>query len=112
MVMILNPYPRVRRFTAEQLYIKLAEDGDILFDDKESMERANQILLSTIWHEEDDPLGELTLNRNRISDLLGIHLGDEQRNVKIRKRSRLRSSPKDEFECYSSLVQTGERSRP
>ena len=27
MTMLLNPYPRVRRYTAEQLYVKFAEDG-------------------------------------------------------------------------------------
>lgn len=104
MTMLLNPYPRVRRYTAEQLYVKLAEDGDIMFDGNECLDEANQLLLTTIWHEEQDPRGQLSVCRNRIADLLGIVLTEEERNVKIRNGGASRSAPKDEFESYSSLV--------
>ena len=105
MTMLLNPYPRVRRYTAEQLYVKLAEDGDMMFDDDHGcLEEANQLLLSTVWDEEHDPRGQLSESRNRIADLLGISLPEKQRNVKIGKRGSSRSAPKDEFESYSSLV--------
>ena len=100
MTMLLNPYPRVRRYTAEQLYVKLAEDGEILFDGDECLEEANQLLLSTVWHEEHD----LSSCRNRIVDLLGIVLTEEERNVRIRNGDVSRSARKDEFESYSSLV--------
>ena len=43
MTMLLNPYPRVRRYTAEQLYVKLVEDGEIMFDGDECIKDANQI---------------------------------------------------------------------
>jgi hypothetical protein len=104
MTMLLNPYPRVRRFTAEQLYVKLVEDGDMLFDRDECLEEANQLLLSTVWHEENDPRGELSSCRNRIVDLLGIVLTEEERYVRIRNGDVSRSVPKDEFDSYSSLV--------
>jgi len=109
MTMLLNPYPRVRRFTAEQLYVKLVEDGDILVPDKhECLEEANQLLLRVVWHDELDPHGQLSDSRNRIADLLGISLTMEQRNVKIGERrgksASGQSAPKDEFESYSSLV--------
>jgi hypothetical protein len=104
MTMLLNPYPRVRRYTAEQLYVKLAEDGEILFDGDECLEEANQLLLSTVWHEEHDPRDVLPSCRNRIVDLLGIVLTEEERNVRIRNGDVSRSAPKDEFESYSSLV--------
>ena len=104
MTMLLNPYPRVRRYTAEQLYVKLAEDGDELFDDHECLEEASQLLLSAVWHEENDPNAQLTDSRNRIADLLGIKLTSEQRNVRIGKKGKSRSVLKDEFESYSSLV--------
>ena len=75
MTMLLNPYPRVRRYTAEQLYAKLAEDGDMMFDDDHGcLEEANKILLSTVWDEEHDPRGQLSESRNCIADLLGISL--------------------------------------
>lgn len=104
MTMLLNPYPRVRRYTAEELYVKLAEDGDALFDKHDHLEEANQLLLNTVWHKEHDPHGQLTESRNRIADLLGIPLTPEQRNQKLRKKVASRSAPKDEFESYSSLV--------
>ena len=108
--MLLNPYPRVRRYTAEQLYVKLVEDGDMLISDEQegSIEEVNQILLHAVWHEELDPSGKLTDTRNRIADLLGIPLTSEQRNVKIGeqggRRGAARAVAKDEFESYSSLV--------
>mmetsp|Transcript_11245 Transcript_11245/g.23963 ORF Transcript_11245/g.23963 Transcript_11245/m.23963 type:complete len:258 (+) Transcript_11245:56-829(+) len=104
MSMLLNPYPRVRRYTAEQLYVKLAEDGDTMFDAHQCLEEANQLLLSVVWHVECDPRGRLSDSRNRVADLLGIPLTSEQRSVKIGKRDSLQSTPKDEFESYSSLV--------
>lgn len=104
MAMLLNPYPRVRRCTAEQLYVKLTEDGDALFGENKCLEEANQLLLSVVWHEEHDPSGQLSDARNRIADLLGIPLTSEQRNVKIDKRGISRSVPRDEFESYASLI--------
>jgi len=50
---LLNPHPRDRRYTAEQLYVKLDEDGQILFDEHECLDEANQ--LQFVWHEEHDP---------------------------------------------------------
>ena len=104
MAMLLNRFPRVRRYTAEQLYVKLAEDGDALFGDHGRLEEANQLLLSTVWHEERDPEGKLTDTRNRIADLLDIPLTTDVREVKIGKRATARSAPKDEFESYASLL--------
>ena len=104
MEMLLNRFPRVRRYTAEQLYTKLSEDGDALFGDHGRLEEANQLLLSTVWHEERDPEGKLTDTRNRIADLLDIPLTTDVRDAKIGKRATTRSAPQDEFESYASLV--------
>ena len=103
MMMLLNRYPRVRRYTAEQLYVKLAEDGEHLFGNVECLEEATQLLLTVVWHEEHDPSGHISKSRNRIADLLGIDLSTEERNAKIRKLDS-RSVPTDEFESYSSLI--------
>ena len=54
MTMLLNQYPRVRQYTAEQVYVKLVEDGDTLFGEQECLEEANNLLLSVVWHEEND----------------------------------------------------------
>lgn len=102
MTMLLNSYPRVRRYVAEQLFAKLSVDGDALFDDHECLEEANQLLLSVVWHDEHDPCGTITEARNRIADLLNIALTKEERNRKIGKRAS--RSVQDEFESYSALV--------
>jgi hypothetical protein len=71
----------------------------------ECIKEANQILLNTVWHDKQDPHGDMSAGMNRIADLLGIVLSEEQRNVKLKKGSGgSRSVTKDEFESYSSLV--------
>ena len=103
MMMMLNQYPRVRCYTAEQLYVKLAEDGMALFDNSQHLDEANQLLLGVVWQEEHDPHGKISDSRNHIADLLEIELPAEERNTKIGKRlSSMRV--KDEFASYSSLV--------
>lgn len=104
MTMLLNPYPRVRRYTAEHLYVKLVEDGDTLFREHE-LEQANELILGVSWHDENDPHCHLTNSRNRIADLLSIPLVDKQRNVKIGQKKSSRVAPRDEYESYASLVQ-------
>ena len=107
MTMLLNPYPRVRRYTAEELYVVILsqDDGSTLFGNHDCLEEANQLLLSVVWHEENDPRGHISESRNRIAELLLIPLTDFQRNVKVGKRnSSRRAAPRDEFESYSSLV--------
>ena len=103
MTMLLNPYPRVRQYTAEQVYVKLVEDGT-LFGEQECLEEAINLLLSVVWHEENDSSGQLSDSRNRIADLLNIPLTEKQRSVKIGQRIKSRTAPKDEFSSYSSLV--------
>jgi hypothetical protein len=41
--MLLNLYSCVRRYTAQQLYVKLVDDGEIMFDGDECIKDANQI---------------------------------------------------------------------
>lgn len=105
--MLLNPYPRVRRYTAEELYVVILslDDGCTLFGNRDCLEEANQLLLSVVWHDENDPRGHISESRNRIAELLGIPLTDSQRNAKVGKQNNSRKTvPRDEFESYSSLV--------
>ncbi|KAL3803856.1 hypothetical protein HJC23_004018 [Cyclotella cryptica] len=105
MSMLLNPYPRVRRFVAEQLFAKLTVDGESMFDDHSRLEEANQLLLNVVWHDEHDASGHILASRNRIADLLGIPLELEERNKSLTKKNNSHFFvPRDEFENYSSLV--------
>jgi len=110
MTMLLNPYPRVRRYTAEELYVVILsqDDGGNLFGNHDCLEEANQLLLSVVWHEENDPRGHISESRNRIAELLGIPLTELQLNVKVGKQNNSRkTAPRDEFESYSSLLGAG-----
>jgi hypothetical protein len=104
MTMLLNPYPRVRRYVAEQLFAKLSVDGESMITNHKHLEEANQLLLNVIWHEETDPSGHIAESRNRIADLLGVSLTKEERSVTLVKKQSPRSVLKDEFENYSSLI--------
>jgi len=111
MTMLLNPYPRVRRYTAEELYVVILsqDDGGNLFGNRGCLEEANQLLLSVVWHDENDPRGHISESRNRIAELLGIPLTERQLNVKVGKQNNnsRKTAPRDEFESYSSLVVGG-----
>ena len=103
MKMLLNQYPRVRKYTAEQLFAKLSVDGEGMFNSHQLIEEANQILFNTAWQDETDATGHISESRNRIADLLGIRLSKEELNAPLVKKA-LKSAPKDEFENYSSLI--------
>mmetsp|Transcript_2859 Transcript_2859/g.6159 ORF Transcript_2859/g.6159 Transcript_2859/m.6159 type:complete len:258 (+) Transcript_2859:751-1524(+) len=103
LVLLLNRYPRVRRYTAEQLYVKLLEDGTALFDDNQQVDRANHLLLNVVWHEEHDPLGQILESRNMIADLLDVPLSTEERNAKVGIRQAA-IIPEEDFASYSALV--------
>jgi len=102
MSMLLNPYPRVRQYTAEQLYVKIEEDGDKLFGSQASHEDATQLLLNVLWHDEYDHHGHIVNARNQIAALMGVALS-EKAQVRI-GTSASRTVLKDEFESYSSLI--------
>ena len=103
MSLLLNPYPRVRQYTAEQLYVKIEEDGDKLFGSQASLEDATRLLLNVAWHDEYDDHSHISNARNQIADLLGVALSEEVRHVTFGTTAS-RTVLKDEFESYSSLI--------
>jgi hypothetical protein len=104
MTMLANPYPRVRRYAAEQLFAKLSVDGETMFTNHQHLEEATNLLLNTVWHEEHDKTRCIIESRNRIADLLDIQLTKEERSIALVKKRAGRSVPVDEFENYSSLI--------
>lgn len=93
----------MRRYTAEQLYVKLLEDGTALFNDNQQVDRASHLLLNVVWHEEHDPFGQILESRNMIADLLDVPLSTEERNAKIGIRQAA-IIPEEDFASYSALV--------
>ena len=101
---LLNRFPIVRRHAAEELYVKMIEDPAIFLCDENAIDRGSQILLTTVWHDDQDSAISLTDSRNTLADLLCITLPSEERQRRIGKRKGTKSKPRDDFECYSSLV--------
>jgi len=97
---LAHRYPRIRRHTAEQLYIKLIEDGTVVrapigFDD------ATELLSQTNWSQDLGPPGNIRELRNKVAELLGVHLSEKDRQGPALKKT---VKATDEFASYASLV--------
>jgi len=113
MTMLAHRYPRVRRWTAEQLYVRLLEDGSVVStyaeqDTSSSLDQAMQLLLEVEWDDSLDSPGNVRNSRNRVADLMGIRLSDKQREGPRQSKNREKAAV-DEFESYASLVDAAGR---
>jgi hypothetical protein len=89
-------YPRVRKTTAEKLYVALmmVEEGEF---DPAVVERAQSILTETLW---DDDVTAARLERNKICDLLGVPAPKMKANSGAVKKEKA----KDDLDSYRDLV--------
>ena len=108
-------YPRVRRWTAEQTYIKLLEDSSVIPNTNTNtntdnvdvdVDAATTLLCDIMWDQELGPPANVRDSRNRVADLLGIQLSDKERLGPAPTSGR---SPRDEYESYASLVREAGR---
>ena len=105
MAMLAHRFPRVRRWTAEQLYVRLVEDGSALARNgaQVHLDSALKLLLEIDWDQSLDAPGCVRNSRNRVADLLGVKLSEKVREG-TRKKKKVKASVVDEFESYASLV--------
>ena len=105
MKLLNHRYPRVRVYTAEQLYIKLLEDEGCIADSCSNFEGAMVLLLEVDWG------GSNTRQeRNKVADFLSIKLSSKVREgFRGPNEKRNRHLIKDEFESYLSLVKDSGR---
>jgi len=104
---LAHRYPRIRRHTADQLYIKLVEGDSVnSFPHAKNLESA-MVLLSEIPWEIDSASLQETINR--IGDMLGIQLMEIERKGTTETFHKGRQSRGDEFESYASLVKAMDR---
>ena len=99
MRMLAHPYPRVRRFTAEQLYIRIIED-DSFIPTCNDVDSAIELLSSVAWDANAQQAREA---RNQVADFLGIELSVKDRAPP--QKTQKSNVKKDEFQSYASLVQ-------
>lgn len=99
-------FPRIRRYTAEQLYIKLLEDDSIV-PKVDQIEKVQTILAEVAWDRELGVPGNVRQSRNQVADMLGIHLTEKDRVGPTLKESV--KKPIDEYASYQSLVESAGR---
>jgi hypothetical protein len=110
MVMLAHRYPRVRRWTAEQLYVHLLE-GDSTASGSYNdggIDRAMELLMEVSWDDDLDSPGNVRDSRNCVADFLGIQLSEKERNG-IKKKAVKKTGAIDEFASYASLVDAAGR---
>ncbi len=99
-------FPRIRRYTAEQLYIKLLEDDSIV-PKVDQIEEVQTMLSEVSWDRDLGPPSNVRKSRNQVADMLGIHLSERDRVGPTTKQ--IVKKPVDEFASYQSLVESAGR---
>lgn len=97
--MLVHRFPRVCRYTAEQLYIRLLEDSSMI-SDPSHLEGAMELLLGAPWDSDQDR-ASLVEVRNKVADMIGVSLSSE---VRMKSPARKASNAKDDEFNYGSLV--------
>ncbi len=106
MRLLAHRYPRIRRCTAEQLYVKLLEDDSIV-PKSDDIDTVITSLSEVTWDRALGPPWNVRQSRNQVADLLGIELSEKDRVGPASKP--VKASVVDEFASYQSLVETAGR---
>ena len=96
-------FPRIRRYTAEQVYIKLLED-DSTVPKVDNIEQVQSMLSEVRWDRELGPPSNVREARNQVANMLGIQLSERDKVGPVTKQSV--KKPVDEFATYQSLVES------
>ena len=110
MIMLAHRYPRVRRWTAEQLYVHLLEGGCAVSGscNGRGIDRVMELLMEVSWDDDLDSPGNVRDSRNCVADFLGIQLSEKERNG-MQKKAIQKTGAIDEFASYASLVDAAGR---
>ena len=101
--MLGHRFPRVLRFTADHLYVRLLEEDNIVCN-----QAALELLLQAHW-DADMTLDEIRETSGRFADMVGITLScREKMSLDATRKEHIDATRKeqtmDEFESYASLV--------
>jgi hypothetical protein len=104
--MLGHSYPRVRRFTADHLYVRLLEEPEVV-PCRESVDAAMELLLEGQW-DADVSLENTRELRNRVAGLFGVTMPVVASNRASpnagHEATAKRQNRTDEFSSYASLV--------
>jgi hypothetical protein len=98
--MLGHRFPRMRRFTADHLYVRLLEESDIL-SRQDKLDSALQLLLEAPWDSELTTIETSQLSMG-LAEMIGITLAPA-RDAETAETPR-KSRVVDEFASYASLV--------
>jgi len=115
MKLLGHQYPRVRRFAAEQLYVKMIEDEGLSSSSSSNIcmeiskgeyHQVSSLLLEVAWDDDlDGPHGNVREARNKVADLLHVKLTDSIRLSRKPNQEKMKKSLEyDELDSYQSLV--------
>ncbi|EEF50351.1 tubulin-folding cofactor D [Ricinus communis] len=97
---LCHRYPKIRKASAEQVYLVLLQNGNLVPEDK--IERALEIISDTCW---DGDIEVAKHRRIELYEIAGLDLGQLPRSRDaVSNKGRERSTPNDENASYSSLV--------
>ncbi|XP_022155729.1 tubulin-folding cofactor D [Momordica charantia] len=96
-------YPKIRKASAEQVYLVLLQNGDLVPENK--IEQALEIVSNTCW---EGDIENAKLQRQELSDIAGIEtdLHPKTHTVQPEKEVKNLSTATDENASYSSLVES------
>ncbi|XP_031269631.1 tubulin-folding cofactor D isoform X1 [Pistacia vera] len=93
-------YPKIRKASAEQVYLVLLQNGSLLPEDK--LEKALEIIAETCW---EGDLEAIKPQRLELYDLAGLDVGTLNSSNKVsNKDGKKKPAAVDENASYSSLV--------
>jgi hypothetical protein len=103
-----HPFPRVRRYTAEQFYTKLIENDDytIVAGSESTCDACTNILLEVEWEDTADGAQGPISARDELAKQIGVEL-DLRDQPKVHAGTTGRHT--DEFSSYMSLVKEAGR---
>ncbi|XP_048132760.1 tubulin-folding cofactor D [Rhodamnia argentea] len=94
-------YPKIRKASAEQIYLVLLQGGDLVSEDK--MEKALEIISETCWEGDLETAKQQRLQLFEIAGLeMGINL--KTHTVRLKNEGLKQATSTDENASYSSLV--------
>ncbi|XP_044502891.1 tubulin-folding cofactor D-like [Mangifera indica] len=95
-------YPKIRKASAEQVYLVLMQNGDLVPEDQ--LEKALEVIAETCW---EGDLEAMKPQRLELYDLAGLEVGTVNTTNKIsNKDGKTKPTATDENASYSSLVES------
>ncbi|KAL4289202.1 tubulin-folding cofactor D-like [Arachis ipaensis] len=100
---LVHRYPKIRKAAAEQAYLVLLQNGNLVAQDK--IERALEIICNTCW---DGDMDLAKQERVALCETVGLEVGPIGKNTDgaSRKTSTKKPTNLDENASYSSLVES------